>query len=87
VVGRDRIYFLGRDPWPVATGFFFWVATDFRTFGSRPDPVATHGSMVPNTKELPAKNLISPEDKRFVKLLIIGERWRTTANGYLPFVF
>jgi hypothetical protein len=34
VVGRDRIFFLGRDPWPVATGFFFWVATRGR---SRPD--------------------------------------------------
>jgi hypothetical protein len=41
VAGRDRIFFLGRDPWPVATGFFFWVATRGRSrpdffFGSRP---------------------------------------------------
>jgi hypothetical protein len=42
VVGRDRIFILGRDPWSVVTGFFFlgrdrflnfWVAT-----GSGRDP-------------------------------------------------
>jgi hypothetical protein len=29
--GRDRTFFLGRDPWPVATVFFFWIATENRS--------------------------------------------------------
>ena len=33
-LGRDRVFFLGRDPLSVAIGFFIWVATHGR---SRPE--------------------------------------------------
>ena len=41
MVGRDRVFFLGRDPLSVAIGFFIWVATRGRSrpeflSGSRP---------------------------------------------------
>jgi hypothetical protein len=42
VLGHDPKNFLDRDRLRVATGMFF---------GSRPDPVATYGSMVPNTRQ------------------------------------